>query len=99
MFDQLKAIAKTLKHELTVYRLVLEDPRTPRLARVLLGLAVGYVLLPFDLIPDFLPLIGHLDDVIIVPALVLLALRFVPPAVIVDSRREAERTNSTEEGT
>lgn len=98
MFDRLKTVGKTLKHEITVYQLVRTDPRTPKLAKGLLGLAVGYALLPFDLIPDFLPLIGHLDDVIIVPALVLLALRFVPPAVLADSRREATRRKSREEG-
>jgi len=63
VLDQLKAIGRTLKHELKVYQLVLKDPRTPKLAKWLLGLAVGYTLLPFDLIPDFIPIIGHLDDV------------------------------------
>ena len=65
---RLRSVGKDLKRELKVYRLVLRDERTPRSARFLLGLAVGYTLLPFDLIPDFLPIIGHLDDVIIVPA-------------------------------
>jgi uncharacterized membrane protein YkvA (DUF1232 family) len=58
---RLAAIHRTLKRELRTYQLVLRDPRTPRLARWLLGLALAYVLLPFDLIPDFIPVLGHLD--------------------------------------
>lgn len=72
---RLRTAAADLRAELRVYRLVLEHPRTPRLARWLLGLAVGYAVLPFDLIPDFLPGVGHLDDLVIVPALVVAALR------------------------
>jgi uncharacterized membrane protein YkvA (DUF1232 family) len=86
MLDRLKTVGKTLKHELKVYQLVLRDSRTPKPAKWLLGLAVGYALLPFDLIPDFLPVIGHLDDVIIVPALVIIALRLVPAEVVADCR-------------
>ena len=72
-----------------MYRLVLKDSRTPRPAKLLLGLAIGYLLLPFDLIPDFIPVIGQLDDVIIVPALVILALRMIPKDVIEDCRAKA----------
>lgn len=84
-------VKKTFKRELAVYQRVMCDPQTPRLARWLLGAAVGYALLPFDLIPDFLPVIGHLDDAIIVPGLVALALRLVPPEVIARCREETER--------
>ncbi|MBN1554448.1 MAG: DUF1232 domain-containing protein [Phycisphaerae bacterium] len=87
----MRVVARSLKREVRVYRLVLKDPRTPRPAKVLLGLAVGYVLLPFDLIPDFIPVLGHLDDVIIVPALVLLAMKLIPKEVVCDCRRKAEK--------
>ncbi len=87
MLERLKAIGRGLKRELAVYRLVLKHPRTPRLAKWLLGLAVGYALLPFDLIPDFIPILGQLDDVVIVPALVWSALRLVPDDVVAECRR------------
>src|SRR5712691_8495680 len=88
--EQLKMIARSLKQELSVYRLVYKDPRTPRLPKILLGLAVGYALLPFDLIPDFIPVIGHVDDLIIVPALVMIALKMIPREVVDDCRRRAQ---------
>jgi uncharacterized membrane protein YkvA (DUF1232 family) len=86
MYARLKTTARAVTHELKVYRLVLRDKRTPKLAKVLLGLALGYAALPFDLIPDFLPVIGHLDDLIIVPALVITAMKLVPQEVIDDCR-------------
>jgi uncharacterized membrane protein YkvA (DUF1232 family) len=89
LFDRLKATGRALKRELRVYQLVLKDRRTPRLARFLLGLAVGYALSPVDLIPDFVPVLGYLDDLVLVPALVILALKMVPKKVIEDCRARA----------
>lgn len=87
MFDKLKRTGLAIKGELDVYRRVLKDKRTPRIAKILLGLAIGYLLLPVDIIPDFIPVIGHLDDLIIVPALVIIALKMIPKEVIGDSRK------------
>ena len=87
MWEKGKDLARSFKRELTIYQRVLADSRTPIQAKILLGLAVGYLCMPFDLIPDFIPVIGHLDDVIIVPALVYLGLRFVPPELVAEHRR------------
>jgi len=84
-----KKILGKLRQELKVCRLVWQDKRTPRAAKWLLGLALGYALSPIDLIPDFIPVLGYLDDLIIVPLLVWLAFRLVSKEVIVDCRRRA----------
>ena len=86
MRARLTALAAVFKREFEVYRCALKHPDTPLAAKALLGLAAGYVLLPFDLIPDFLPVIGHVDDLVIVPALVWLALRLIPGEVIEECR-------------
>ena len=75
-----------LKTELKVYRLVMKDSRTPFAAKVLLGAAIGYALSPIDIIPDFIPIIGHLDDVIIVPGLVFMALKLIPRGLVEEHR-------------
>ncbi len=84
--NRLKQIASKFSNELRVYRLVLKDKRTPKLAKLLPGLAVGYTIMPFDLIPDFIPVIGHLDDMIIVPILVIIALKIIPEDIISEYR-------------
>ncbi len=87
---RLKAVGRSLKREILVYRLVLKNHRTPRLAKILLGLAIGYAVLPFDIIPDFIPVIGQLDDLIIVPALIIAALKMIPNEVVEDCRARAK---------
>ena len=64
---------------------------TPLAAEVFLGLAIGYLCMPFDLIPDFIPVLGHLDDVVIVPGLVYIALRFVPRELVAEHRTHVTR--------
>ncbi len=69
--------------------MVLRHPQTPLLSKILLGLAIGYLLMPFDLIPDFIPVIGQLDDVLIVPGLIYLALKMIPDEVVAECRKGA----------
>ena len=95
---RLTQVAQEVKRELAVYRLVLADSRTPRPAKILLGLAIGYLLMPFDLIPDFIPVIGQLDDVLIVPGLVLLALRMIPKEVVADCRAKVQNDEDANRG-
>ena len=85
-FKKLKAISRDLKQQWKVYQLVAKHPRTPKLVKVLLGLAIGYALLPFDIIPDFIPVLDQLDDAIIVPVLVIVSLKLIPKEVIEECR-------------
>lgn len=75
------------KRELQLYRNILADPRTPRITKILLGAAVAYAISPIDLIPDFIPVIGHLDDAIIIPLLVYLALKTIPRRLLEEHRQ------------
>ncbi len=86
--EKLKQIASKLKAEFEFYRRLQQHPQTPILAKALLWLAISYVLMPFDLIPDFLPVIGQLDDLVIVPILLYWALKLTPATVIAACRIE-----------
>jgi uncharacterized membrane protein YkvA (DUF1232 family) len=72
--------------ELKFYQRVLSHPRCPRLARFFLGIAITYALSPIDLIPDFIPVLGYLDDIIILPVLIFIALRLIPKDLIEEAR-------------
>ncbi|MGH8130786.1 MAG: YkvA family protein [Steroidobacteraceae bacterium] len=87
----LKARAALLKqHALTVY-FAARDPRTPLLVRCLALAVAAYAFSPIDLIPDFIPIVGYLDDLILVPAGLVLVLRLCPPDVVQRARLQAER--------
>jgi len=86
----MRSLTHSIKREIDVWRLVLRDPRTPLPAKLLLAMAVGYLLLPFDLIPDFIPIVGQLDDLVIVPGLVLIARRLIPNEVLEECRDKAK---------
>ena len=86
MLNRWKSALNSLQQEIKLYQWVLRDSRTPKSAKFLLGLAIGYALTPIDLIPDFIPVLGHLDDAIIIPALAFFALKLVPKEIIRDCR-------------
>jgi len=86
--EKLKKIAAQLKAEFEFYRRMQKHPQTPILAKALLWLAIGYLLMPFDLIPDFLPVIGQLDELVIIPLLLYFALKLTPPDVIAACKGE-----------
>lgn len=77
------------KKEIKFYQTVLKDSRTPKLSKFFLGLAVGYALNPIDLIPDFIPVVGYLDDLIIVPVLIFIAVILIPKKLL-EEHRNAE---------
>src|SRR3954453_12356452 len=82
--------ARQLKRETYALYLALRDPRVPWYARVLGVCIVGYALSPIDLIPDFIPVLGYLDDLILVPLGIALLLKIVPEVVMVECRERAE---------
>ena len=89
MLDRLKVRARGLKKEVFAVYLAARDPRTPWYAQGLVLLIVAYTLSPIDLIPDFIPILGYLDDLIIVPGGIWLAIRMIPPEVLVEARGTA----------
>ena len=84
--EKLKEIATKLKSEFEFYRRLQQHPQTPILAKFCLWLAIGYLLMPFDLIPDFLPVIGQLDELVIIPILLYCALQLTPQAIIAECK-------------
>ena len=94
MLNTLKTQAKQLKkHTLTVY-FAARDPRTPILVRTLALLVAAYALSPIDLIPDFIPIIGYLDDLILIPMGLALVVRLTPPEVIESARAQAQQAST-----
>ena len=89
-FDQLKRRAKQLKVETYALYFAYKDPRVPWYARVFAACVVGYAFSPIDLIPDFIPIIGYLDDLILVPIGIKVALSMIPGNVMIESREKAQ---------
>ena len=85
----MKKILKNFQREIKIYQLVLKDERTPPWPKQLLAVAIGYAISPIDIIPDFIPVLGLLDDLVIVPTLIWMAVRMIPKNVIEDCRRQA----------
>lgn len=91
-FRKIKFVTETLKKDLHVYQMALKDPRTPKAAKALLLFAISYIVCPFDLIPDFIPIIGRLDEVVLIPLIVRTALSLIPDEVLEDCRFEVDQS-------
>src|ERR671939_401473 len=90
MLQRWKQRARRLKAEIYALYLAYKDPRVPWYARLVAACVVGYAFSPIDLIPDPIPILGYLDDLVIVPAGIALAIRLVPPAVLRECRAKAD---------
>jgi len=88
--ERLKALVRRFIQEIEFYKRVLRHPNTPLISKLLLGLAIAYAISPIDLLPDIIPGLGHLDDLIILPLLIWLAVILIPKAVITDCRQSKE---------
>ena len=88
----LKQRARRLKREMYALGYAYRDPRTPWYARAVCLCVLAYALSPIDLIPDFIPVLGYLDDLVLVPLGIGLALRLIPPQVMLDARVRADAT-------
>lgn len=95
--NKLRTLGKLFIREIAVYRLVISDHRIPRLAKFLLGFTIFYAFLPFDIIPDFIPVLGQLEDAIILPILVIIALQLIPKEVLEDCRKKPSIPNTSNE--
>jgi uncharacterized membrane protein YkvA (DUF1232 family) len=89
--EKLKEKARELKRETYVLFLAYKSPATPWYAKVFGAVVVAYAFSPIDLIPDFIPILGYLDDLILVPLGIALALKMIPEEVLVEARVQAEQ--------
>jgi uncharacterized membrane protein YkvA (DUF1232 family) len=89
MIEKLKSRARALKNEAFAVYLAAKDPRTPWYAKALIFFVVAHTFSPIDLIPDFIPILGYLDDLIITPGGLWLAVRMIPPEVLEEARKTA----------
>ena len=89
MMEAAKRWARGIRQDVTALALAARDPRTPWLAKAAALLVVAYALSPIDLIPDFIPVLGHLDDLVLVPLGILLAIRLIPAPLMAEFRAAA----------
>jgi uncharacterized membrane protein YkvA (DUF1232 family) len=88
--ERWKQRARTVKREVYTLYLAYRDPRTPWYGKAFAALVVAYAFSPIDLIPDFIPVLGYLDDLVLIPLGVVIAIRLIPPQVMAESREKAE---------
>ena len=90
MLENLERRARALKAETFALYLAARDPRTPWYVKLLVASIIAYIFSPIDLIPDFIPVFGYLDDLILLPLGIILAIKMIPQPVLVDCRARAE---------
>ena len=90
LIDQIKIKAKQLEIESYALYFAYRDPRVPWYARIFTACVIGYAFSPIDLIPDFIPVIGYLDDLIFVPLGIKVAISMIPGDVMIESREKAQ---------
>lgn len=86
---RLKDWARIIKRDVVALWFAARDPRVPKVAKAVAAAVAAYALSPIDLIPDFIPVLGYLDDVLLVPLGILLAVRLIPPPLMADLRAKA----------
>lgn len=87
--ERTKSWARGIKRDVLVLWIAARDPRTPLIAKAVAAAVAAYALSPIDLIPDFVPVLGYLDDLLIVPAGIMLAVRLIPPDLLAAFRVQA----------
>ena len=90
MFEQLRTRARHLKSETLALYLAARHPGTPWYAKLLVATVVAYALSPIDLIPDFVPILGYVDDLILIPLGIALAMKLIPPGIMSECRQRAQ---------
>jgi len=90
--------AKRIKRDALMLWFARRHPDTPFLAKVLCVFTVAYALSPIDLIPDFIPVLGYVDDALLLPAFIWLAVRLLPPKVVLECRAQAEQWMAAQKG-
>jgi uncharacterized membrane protein YkvA (DUF1232 family) len=86
IIEKLRSIVSRFLTGIEFYKRVYGHPRTPRFSKFFLGVAIAYATSPVDLIPDFIPVIGYLDDLLIVPLFIWIAVRLIPKSVIAECK-------------
>ena len=95
MLAALKQWARTIKRDVVALWLAARDPRVPWYAKAMAGAVAAYALSPIDLIPDFVPVLGYLDDVVIVPLGILATVKLIPAPLMIEFREAAVRKSGT----
>jgi len=90
MWNRLKTWARRMKRDTLALYLARRHPRVPWLAKVMAMVTAAYALSPIDLIPDFIPVLGYLDELIILPLFIYATIRFIPPDIMVELRAQAD---------